>query len=227
MKYDYTDKKVFVGIDVHKKTYSLVCVCDGSVVKRWTTVAAPKALSWQLKKYFAGASIKTVYEAGFSGFVLYRCLVADGIDNIIVNPASIEVATRDKVKTDKRDALKMTEQLSVGRLRCIYIPSEEQEQARLLSRTRASLIKKRTSTGQQIKNRLYQFGLILADSIRKMSQKWIKELIATDLGYELNITLKILGDLWFELTKKINEMNKYLQKQGSSDICGVFCHSSL
>ena len=49
-----------------------------------------------------------------------------------------------------------------------------------------------------------------------MSQKWIKELLATDLGYELNISIKILGELWFELTKKINEMNKYLQKQAET-----------
>jgi hypothetical protein len=33
---DYTGKTVFVGIDVHKKTYSVTCICDKTIVKRDT-----------------------------------------------------------------------------------------------------------------------------------------------------------------------------------------------
>ncbi len=40
-KIDYQGKKVFVGIDVHKKSYSVVAVVEGMVVKKWRTVAIP------------------------------------------------------------------------------------------------------------------------------------------------------------------------------------------
>ena len=92
----YLGKKVFVGIDVHKRTYSVVAVVEGTVVKKWRTSANPDKLANQLLRYFSGTSINTVYEAGFSGFVLHRILVEAGINNLVVNPGSIE--TIEKLK---------------------------------------------------------------------------------------------------------------------------------
>lgn len=100
----YAGKEVFVGIDVHKKTYSVAAQVDGVCVKKWTTAASPKGLAEQLLKFFAGANIHTAYEAGFSGFVLHRELVKHGIDSIVVHAAAVEVAVNNRVKTDKRDA---------------------------------------------------------------------------------------------------------------------------
>ena len=68
----YQGKTVCVGIDVHKKTYSVVAVVEGEVVKKWRTSANSGTLANQLLRYFVEANIKTVYEAGFSGFVLHR-----------------------------------------------------------------------------------------------------------------------------------------------------------
>ena len=51
----YVGKDVFIGIDVHKKTYVVVARVEGEVVKKWTTAASPQALAQQLLKYFAGA----------------------------------------------------------------------------------------------------------------------------------------------------------------------------
>ena len=38
---DYTGKTIFVGMDVHKKTYSVTAICDGVIVKRDTLKAEP------------------------------------------------------------------------------------------------------------------------------------------------------------------------------------------
>src|SRR3990167_2350576 len=123
--YDYTGKTVYVGIDVHKKTYSCACICDGQVVKKDSMPGKPEVILSYLNNTFSGAKIYTVYEAGFSGFHLHRYLVSQGINNGVVHPGLIEVSSRDRVKTDKRDALKMATQLSVGRLNGIYVPSQE------------------------------------------------------------------------------------------------------
>lgn len=120
-KYDYTGKTVFLGMDVHKKTYAVTAICDGVVIKRDTLKANPATLIAYAQKYFVGAKIISAYEAGFCGFHLHRTLVAAGIENIIVDAASIEVAAGNRVKTDKRDSLKIATHLYEGRLKGIHI----------------------------------------------------------------------------------------------------------
>lgn len=125
---DYTGKKVYVGIDVHKKTYSITCICENNVIKQATMQACYLGLIKFLIKHFPNAQFKTAYEAGFSGFVLHHQLVDQGIDSIVVHPASIEVSARDRVKTDKRDSLKIA---TADRLKRIHIgvPQRSSENA--------------------------------------------------------------------------------------------------
>ena len=66
-KHDYTEKTIFVGIDVHKKTYAVAITCDKVLTKRGVVPANPEKLIAYLDKYFPGAQIKSAYEAGFSG----------------------------------------------------------------------------------------------------------------------------------------------------------------
>ena len=127
-------KEIFIGIDVHKKTYSIVARADKETIKRWTTAACPKSVTQQLLSYFGEGTIHTAYEAGFSGFVLHRELSQHGIDSIVVHVPSIEVSVSNRVKTDRRDAQKLAELLEAGRLRGVKVPSESQEAARMLSR---------------------------------------------------------------------------------------------
>lgn len=126
----YEGKAVFVGIDVHKRTYSLVARVEGEVVKKWTTPATPQSFAEQLLQFFPGAPVHTTCEAGFSGFMLHRVLITAGIDNIVVHPGAVEVATHNRVKTDQRDARKLAEQLEARRLRGIRIPTAQEEQRR-------------------------------------------------------------------------------------------------
>ncbi|ELS03248.1 hypothetical protein Xen7305DRAFT_00029690 [Xenococcus sp. PCC 7305] len=67
----YEGEQIYVGIDVHKKSYVVVARVKQTIVKKWTTVANPQNLAQQLLNYFAGAEIHSAYEAGFSGFVLH------------------------------------------------------------------------------------------------------------------------------------------------------------
>jgi transposase len=128
----YTGARIDVGIDVHKETYTVTCLCQRQIVKTATVPADPARLAESLPRWFPGARLFSAYEAGFSGFVLHRALTTAGITNIVVNPASVAVAANDKVKTDRRDAKKLARDLADGRLRGIYVPTEAEELARLL-----------------------------------------------------------------------------------------------
>ncbi len=55
------------------------------------------------------ATLRVCYEAGCCGYVLQRQLTAMGIDCIVVAPSLIPVKSGDRVKTDRRDALKLAQ----------------------------------------------------------------------------------------------------------------------
>jgi transposase len=57
----------------------------------------------------------------FSGLGFHRVPESGGIANLVVNAGSIEVASRDRVKTDRRDSLKLASLLECGRLRGIRV----------------------------------------------------------------------------------------------------------
>jgi transposase len=185
----YVGKNVYIGIDVHKKSYTVVARAENEVVKKWTTAASPQALAQQILKYFAGATIYSAYEAGFSGFMMHREFQNNGIENIVVNAAGIEVASNNRVKTDKRDALKLATLLEAKRLKGIRIPSEDQEAHRLLSQTRKQLIEGRASVKNKIRMKFHQFGIIAADENRTMTHALVEELLKNAPSNELRIAI--------------------------------------
>ncbi len=75
---------------------------------------------------------------------------------MVVHAASVEIESGNRVKTDKRDSLKLAEQLDANRLRGIYVPSEARELRRLLTRTREQLVRARTRVERQIRMKLHR-----------------------------------------------------------------------
>lgn len=210
MGYDYSGKEVYVGIDVHKKSYSVCCVSEGLKIKSWTMESSPELLLSQLHKYFEDATIYSCYEAGFSGYTLHRLLVNGGINNIVVNPGSIETASRDRVKTDKRDAKKLAEQLYFKKLSCIYIPGEKEQLSRVLTRHRATLVDDRKRCACRIKSKLFEFGY---DSLflegQTTNAKWVNFLLTeVTFAEELKYVLEYFCKRWLELTEEIKEVDK-------------------
>lgn len=221
-KYDYTGKIVYVGIDVHKKTFVCVSICEDQIVKRDSMPAKPEILSNYLKNTFSSAAqVNTAYEAGFSGFYLHRYLISQGINNIVVHPGAIEVASRDRVKTDKRDALKISKQLSVGRLRGIFIPSREREEKRSVTRLRTNIAKLRHQVGQQLKSLLFTQGLIESEDDTRLCPKWISEKLSDvkKNGYSEDFLYSITqyAQQWLQLTKHMKEVEARLEIQADTE----------
>ena len=213
---DYTGKTIFVGMDVHKKTYSVTAICDGVIVKRDTLKAEPQGLISYLKKRFGSGKIKTAYEAGFCGFHLHRTLEAAGIENIVVHAAGIETSN-SRVKTDKRDSLKIAAHLSEGKLRSVYIPTVEQEDNRTVTRLRDTFCKEKSRIANQIKSLLFLHGLIPADNKKKVSQKWIKELSEFEMLPGVRFAIEEFATMWLEFDEKIKEIDLEIKKQAIKD----------
>jgi len=214
---NYTNKTVYLGMDVHKKTYAVTAVCEGQVVKKDTLKADPAILVTYCKKHFVGAKIESAYEAGFCGFHLHRILEAAGIKNMVVDAAGIEVAVGDRVKTDKRDSLKLATHLSTGRLKGIHVPSVEREDFRAVTRLRETFSRQRSRFACQLKALLFQHGLIQADDKRKVSEKWAKTLEAMLLAPGLKYAVESYLAQWRQMNAKIKEIDQELAAQAKKD----------
>lgn len=214
---NYTGKIIFVGIDVHKTSYTVAVVCEGELVKKDKIVACPRRLTQYLKKGFAGAEIYSAYESGFCGFHLHRILAENEINNIVVHAASIEINSRDRVKTDKKDALKIAMQLSVGRLRGIHVPSKEVEDKRELTRLRQTLVKEKNRIAVRMKHKANYHGLIDHSDTKRVSSKWISELLRKKLSKSLKYTLETYAKQWHDLLDRIKEIDLLLVEQAEGD----------
>ncbi|TQE52433.1 IS110 family transposase, partial [Leptospira borgpetersenii] len=79
------------------------------------------------------------YEAGVTGYPLYRYLKSLGVNCILVVSAKIPRQSSDKIKTDKRDSIKLARLMRSVDLESIHVPSEENEAVRDYLRSRDSL----------------------------------------------------------------------------------------
>jgi len=122
------------------------------------------------KRFRLPSEVKVVscYEAGRDGFWLHRALVEMGIENRVVDSASIEVKRRRKhAKTDRLDVAKLAEMLvrySLGETRVwsvVRVPSEEEEDRRHLNRELATAKKDRNRILCRIRSLLFTQGIRL------------------------------------------------------------------
>jgi transposase len=214
---NYNGKKVYLGIDVHKKHYSVTAICEGQVVKKDKLPAQPERLVSYFKKCFPGAEIESAYEAGFCGFHLHRHLEEHGAKNHVIHAAGMEIAVGDRVKTDKRDSLKLGIQLSVGRLEGIFVPSKEREDFRTVTRLRDSFLKQRIRFGCQLKSLLFLQGMIPYDNKQKVSAKWIKSILEEKMTPDISYAVQHYAGLWLHMTEKLKEIDKRLMSQAKQD----------
>lgn len=212
----YTGKTIFIGIDVHKNSYSVSVFCDGMIIKRDTLVALPEVLVKYCQK-FKGAHIKSAYEAGFCGFYLHRILIKHNIDNIVVHAASIEIGSRDAVKTDKRDSIKIATQLAAGRLSCVYIPSEPQENARCIPRLREQYVRHQRRVACQIKSLLHLRGIIKPNTKVRVNEKLFRQVSEMNLDKKYQFVFEGLVASWRHFSTQITVINKVMKRKSEED----------
>jgi len=98
---DFRGQKFYVGIDVHKKSWSVTVRSLNFVVAHFTQPPSPEALLSQLQHKFPGGEYYSTYEAGFSGTGAHEKLCKLGIKNIVVHPG--DIPRTDKEKKNKTD----------------------------------------------------------------------------------------------------------------------------
>jgi len=159
-KIDFTGKDLFIGLDVHKKSWSVTVTVDGMEHKTFTQPPDPEALYNYLQRNFPGGSFHSAYEAGFCGYDIHRRLNSLGIENIVINAADIPTTQKDKLqKRDPVDSRKLARSLEKGSLHGIYVFDRNEEELRTLNRTRFYLMRDFRRSKNRIKSFLQYYGI--------------------------------------------------------------------
>ena len=178
-KLDFSGQHIYVGMDVHKKSWSVSIQTEQFEHKTFTQPPEVEKLTHYLQRTFPGATYHTVYEAGFSGFWLHDQLREEGIDCMVVNPADVPTKNKERAgKTDRVDCRKLARGLRNGEIKGIYVPSRVKVEDRSLVRTRQSMVRKQTRCKNQITSILFFYGIVIPEESRwtKRFINWIESI---------------------------------------------------
>jgi len=166
-----------VGLDVHEQSITIaIAEPDGPVMVlrriRHDIAELLKTLHGLTNQ---SATVKVAYEAGACGVGLWRRLTEAGLDCVMVAPSRVP---RDgRAKTDGEDAMRLARFLRSGDLVSVYIPDEETEALRTLTRAREDAIEAQQRARGQLRNFLVHLGLKFEGQ-----SKWTKTHLAWIAG---------------------------------------------
>jgi transposase len=128
-------ERTSVGLDVHARSVVAAAIdgVTGELLQARLTPSHDHIRSWIGT---LTGPVAVAYEAGPTGFGLYRALSAAGMRCVVAAPSKLQRPSGDRVKTDARDAVHLARLLRLGEITPVTVPSLEQEAARDLVRAR-------------------------------------------------------------------------------------------
>ena len=152
--------RAFVGIDTSKLRNAVAEDGRGGDVRYLgeidTTEAATRKLVTKLAAKYR--QLTFCYEAGPTGYGLYRLIRKLGHDCIVAAPSLIPKKPGDRVKTNRRDAVGLVKLLRAGELTAVWVPDERHEAMRDLSRAREAARKDLKGKRQQVSSFMLRLG---------------------------------------------------------------------
>ena len=212
-------ERMCVGLDVHAWSVegAALDVVTGELLRASMKGTDPGlVLSWldQLP-----GPVVVAYEAGPTGFGLYRALTAAGYRCEVLAPSKLLRASGDRVKTDKRDAFNLARMLRVGEVPAITVPSLEQEAARDLVRAREDVRGDLMRARHRTSKLLLRYGIVYpgATAWTKTHLVWLRQqrfdLAGVQAAHEANLDAVQLGldrrDRLDEMIAEISTRSEY------------------
>ena len=164
----------FVGLDVHAETIAVAVAEMGGEVRSLGII--PNRLESIRKiigKLAPMGTLKCCYEAGPTGYVLYRQLTQLGVACEVIAPSLVPTKAGDRVKTDRRDAEKLARCYRAGELTAVWVPDAAHEALRDLVRAREAAKKDQLRHRHRLGKFLLRHGKRPVDAGKAWTQKYL------------------------------------------------------
>jgi len=216
----------WVGLDAHKRNIAVAALfAGGREPEQWTvdnTASSIRKLVRKLERDSKGAEIRCCYEAGPCGYALQRQLEKEGeLVCEVVAPSLIPSKPGDRIKTDRRDALKLVGLLRAGLLTAVQPPTPEQEAVRDLCRCREDA----REDLHRVRHRLLKFllrrGHNFQDTSRPWSQKhrkWVRS-----LRFENTLDQVVLDEYVLAIDQTEQRLKALDQKLEEASKLPIYC----
>ena len=213
------DDEVFVGVDVHKKSYHVALFLNDTPSVDFQMCAEPKQLNKKLMPI--ACSIKDiVYESGPTGYGLARHLRENKLPANVVATSKIPRPSGAEDKTDRLDSRKLAEYSAKGLLAPIAIPTRRQESDRQLYRMRHRQARQFGKVKNQIKSFLLMHGISEPDGLTNWTLAGVQELRDIRLLDTLRLSLdELLSDHDY-FNNRIKVLNKILADNLDKGVLG-------
>lgn len=171
----------YVGLDVHKETIAVAVAHAGRTDPEWRGEIRnePKALRRLVQRLASsGEFLSFCYEAGPCGYGIYRQLRELGHSCEVVAPSLIPRKSGERVKTDRRDALKLARLHRAGDLTAVWVPDAQQEAVRDLTRAREDAKRDELKARQRLQAFLLRHGQVYREGKSRWTQRhfrWLEQ----------------------------------------------------
>lgn len=170
----------FIGLDVHADTIAVaVAEPDGEIRSFGVIPNRLESIRKLVAKLGPGKELKACYEAGPTGYVLYWQLRELGVTCEVVAPSLVPVKAGDRVKTDRRDAMKLARSYRAGDLTAVWVPDAAHEALRDLVRAREDARQDQHRARHRLSKFLLRHGRRPPEDVKKAWTlkylTWIKE----------------------------------------------------
>ena len=175
-----TEYSVYVGLDAHKDTIAVAVAVAGrqDPVYRGEIRNQRRSLRQLIGRLSPhGELLSFCYEAGPCGYGIYREIVESGHTCAVVAPSLIPRKPGDRVKTDRRDAVALARLHRSGDLTPVWVPGEEQEAVRDLTRAREDMMAIQQKARQRLGAFLLRHERVYPGRCRwtKTHFRWLEE----------------------------------------------------
>jgi transposase len=183
-----TATMTWVGLDVHARSTRAAAIDreSGELTRARFGVGVDQVVAWLQG---LPQPIRGCYEAGPTGYALYRATEAAGLRVDVVAPSKTPRAAADRVKTDRKDAELLVRLLLAGSLSVVAVPPASSEAARDLARAREQVRADLARLRHRVSKLLLRYGRVYdgGGTWTQAHRQWLAgqrfEHVATELAY--------------------------------------------